>query len=153
MRISKSFEQGIFVLLLLSTQQNHKPLKSSQLSALLNVSDSSLKKVLRKLVVAEMIESTATKDGGFTLKQAISAISLADVMHAMEGPTLVDYAPSHLAKTLFPDNEHTAKSEQLVFASLARSERAFSKELAHVTLDQLLEADSIPNGKIDWHQK
>lgn len=44
MRLSKSVEQAIFVLLMLALQEGHKPVKSRVLSRLLNVSDSYLKR-------------------------------------------------------------------------------------------------------------
>ncbi|MFO8479000.1 Rrf2 family transcriptional regulator, partial [Staphylococcus aureus] len=51
MKISKHFEQGIYVLLILATQEGQGAVKSQTLSEKLEVSDSSLKKILRKLVV------------------------------------------------------------------------------------------------------
>ena len=55
MRIRKSFEQAICILLLIGT--NDGPLKSHELSKKLDVSDSYLKKVTRQLVVAGLITS------------------------------------------------------------------------------------------------
>lgn len=52
MKISKSLEQATFVLLMLALQKEHWPIKSIVFSQRLGVSDSYLKKVLRKLVVA-----------------------------------------------------------------------------------------------------
>ena len=63
MRIRKSFEQAICILLLIGT--NDGPLKSHELSKKLDVSDSYLKKVTRQLVVAGLITSKASKLGGF----------------------------------------------------------------------------------------
>ena len=47
MRIRKSFEQAICILLLIGTSEG--PLKSHELSKMLDVSDSYLKKVTRQL--------------------------------------------------------------------------------------------------------
>lgn len=49
MRIRKSFEQAICILLLIGTSEG--PLKSHELSKKLDVSDSYLKKVTRQLVI------------------------------------------------------------------------------------------------------
>lgn len=49
MKINKSVEQAIYVLLILALQKDGEPLKSRILSAHLKVSDSYLKKILMKL--------------------------------------------------------------------------------------------------------
>ncbi|MCD5481575.1 Rrf2 family transcriptional regulator [Lactobacillus delbrueckii subsp. bulgaricus] len=49
MKINKSVEQAIYVLLILALQKDGEPLKSRVLSAHLKVSDSYLKKILMKL--------------------------------------------------------------------------------------------------------
>ena len=52
MTVNRCVEQGIYVVLILSLQKDHRPLRSSELSDMLSVSDSYLKKVLRRLVLA-----------------------------------------------------------------------------------------------------
>ena len=73
MRIRKSFEQAICILLLIGTSEG--PLKSHELSKMLDVSDSYLKKVTRQLVVAGLITSKASKLGGFILNKKMNDIS------------------------------------------------------------------------------
>ena len=51
MIINQCVEQGIFVVLILSLERDHHPLRSAELSSILSVSDSYLKKILRKLVL------------------------------------------------------------------------------------------------------
>ena len=83
MRIRKSFEQAICILLLIGT--NDGPLKSHELSKKLDVSDSYLKKVTRQLVVAGLITSKASKLGGFILNKKMNDISFLDIFEAIEG--------------------------------------------------------------------
>lgn len=150
MRISKNYEQGIYVLLLLATQKDHQPLKSGLMSQLLGVSDSSLKKILRKLVVKELIESTASKDGGFNLKKSIDEITLLDVLHAIEDDRVIKYTMTHLAQSIFPNKKQAFESENLVIQTITRGEQAFSAELAKVNLGELIDKQSIRHGAIDW---
>ena len=63
MRIRGSLEQAICIVLLISTSS--RPVKSSELSKKLNVSDSYLKKIMRQLVKAKIVSSIASKNGGF----------------------------------------------------------------------------------------
>ena len=104
MKINKSVERAIFVLLMLALQLEHKPVKSSILSSKLEVSDSYLKKILRQLVVAELITSNASKDGGFQLAKSIEEITLYDVYAAVEIKGFT-YTSSKLARTLFTNDE------------------------------------------------
>ncbi|MFQ9073440.1 MAG: Rrf2 family transcriptional regulator [Faecalibacillus faecis] len=83
MRIRKSFEQAICILLLIGTSEG--PLKSHELSKKLDVSDSYLKKVTRQLVVAGLITSKASKLGGFILNKKMNDISFLDIFEAIEG--------------------------------------------------------------------
>lgn len=62
MRIRGSLEQAICIVLLISTSS--RPVKSSELSKKLNVSDSYLKKIMRQLVKAKIVSSIASKNGG-----------------------------------------------------------------------------------------
>ena len=78
MRIRKSFEQAICILLLIGTSEG--PLKSHELSKKLDVSDSYLKKVTRQLVVAGLITSKASKLGGFILNKKMNDISFLDIL-------------------------------------------------------------------------
>ena len=58
-RINKSTEQGIIVLLMLGLQKDGQPVDSQSLSTVMGVSDSYLKKTLRKLTIAGLITSSA----------------------------------------------------------------------------------------------
>lgn len=106
MKISKSFEQGIYVLLMLGLQKDNQTVKSNVMSTILQVSDSYLKKILRKLVLAELITSNASKDGGFQLKKSLKQITLYDVYNAIE-TDIITFDVSDLAEHVFNDDEHT----------------------------------------------
>lgn len=152
MTICKSFEQALFVILILASQKGHEPLKSSLLSRILEVSDSSLKKVLRKLVVSGLIFSEANKEGGFTIARPLCEISLNDVLAAVEDRPLVDYKVSNLAMHIFSGEEHIAKSEKKIHDAIESGEKAFSKELSKLKLDSLLE-EGAALGVVDWKNR
>ena len=83
MRIRGSLEQAICIVLLISTSS--RPVKSSELSKKLNVSDSYLKKIMRQLVKAKIVSSIASKNGGFVLLKTPSRITFLDLFNAIEG--------------------------------------------------------------------
>ena len=152
MKISKSFEQGICVLLMLGLQKDNQTVKSNVMSTILQVSDSYLKKILRKLVLAELITSNASKDGGFQLKKSLKQITLYDVYNAIE-TDIITFDVSDLAEHVFNDDEHTKQSKKKVIDTIDLGIKAFNSQLASVNLSELLieENDSYP--KIDWNEK
>lgn len=153
MKISKSVEQGIYVILMLVVQREHTPLKSQLLSQRLEVSDSYLKKILRKLVIAGLIQSVASKDGGFVIKQNVTTITLYDVCAAVDELQTVVMPELHLAAKIFPgDAAHIRQSEALATAAFTAAHDAYCQSLKRVPLSNFLEADSFETGVVDWHQ-
>ena len=101
--VNRCVKQGIYVTLILSLEKDHRPLRSTELSTILSVSDSYLKKILRKLVLAGIVLSCAGKDGGFKLARSIEEISIYDIYSALEGER-IDFCQSGIytnIRTLF----------------------------------------------------
>lgn len=144
MKINKSVEQTIYVLLILALQKDGEPLKSRVLSAHLKVSDSYLKKKLKK---GGLIAASASKNGGYQLARPIGAISIKDVFTALQ---LTDdqLELSHLAQYIFPDPNHVAQSEQEISQAFDQAFAAFYDQLDQFKLDRLLKEDAV--GRIDW---
>ena len=147
MKINKSVEQTIYVLLILALQKDGEPLKSRVLSAHLKVSDSYLKKILMKLKKGGLIAASASKNGGYQLARPIGAISIKDVFTALQ---LTDdqLELSHLAQYIFPDPNHVAQSEQEISQAFDQAFAAFYDQLDQFKLDRLLKEDAV--GTIDW---
>lgn len=152
MKISKSFEQGIYVLLMLGLQKDNQTVKSNVMSNILQVSDSYLKKILRKLVLAELITSNASKDGGFQLKKSLKQITLYDVYNAIE-TDIITFDVSDLAEHVFNDDEHTKQSKKKVIDTIDLGIKAFNSQLASVNLSELLIEENDGYPKIDWNEK
>ncbi|MTD41824.1 Rrf2 family transcriptional regulator [Erwinia sp. CPCC 100877] len=150
MRLSKHVEESLYVILLLATQKGHRPIKSRQLSEILHVSDSSLKKVLRQLVVKGLIHSSASKDGGFELMKDIEDITLLDIVEAVESEELIRYVPNNVAETIFSKKDHARKSEQYIIDGLNQARDAYAAILEKIKLAAILEEKTIQFGAIDW---
>ena len=112
MRIRKSFEQAICILLLIGTSEG--PLKSHELSKMLDVSDSYLKKVTRQLVVAGLITSKASKLGGFILNKKMNDISFLDTFEAIEGKEKF-IETTHLVDKVFDPALNIQHREDIIF--------------------------------------
>lgn len=138
--------------MILALEIDHKPLKSSLLASLLDVSDSYLKKILRKLVVGGVVKSEASKDGGFVLARQINTITLFDVYSAVQGID-TDFTLSHLGNQIFDDESHVVESEGKIIAALQSGIDAFYASLKKLPLSELLKNFAVKNGAIDWENK
>lgn len=152
MKLNKSIEQGIYVLLILALEKDHRPVKSRVLSGVLGVSDSFLKKLLMTMKNAGIITSDVSKNGGYQLARPITGISLKDVVEALDPATAPEL--SHLANSVFPDDPaHVQASEQLILAAFDRGVAAFNQKLDQFKLSQLLRPEAYKNGIIDWEKR
>ena len=148
MKVNESVEQAVFALLILAAQKNNAPVKSSAISDTLKISDSYLKKTLRKLVVAKLIKSSASKDGGFQLARAIEEITLYDVYRAIETEK---YNPqlSARARNVFGDQAHVKQGEAIIVKTFLSARSAFDEQLKSLYLATLLTPDGCIDESID----
>ena len=149
MIINGCVEQGIYVVLLLALQRDHKPLRSTELSAILCVSDSYLKKILRKLVLAEIIASMPGKDGGFQLKRSIEEISVYDIYSALEGDKCA-LKISGIGDRIFKYGKDFNKGEEKVVKVFDRANAQFLAELKKLEISELASKEHYEFGTIDF---
>lgn len=149
MKINQSVEQGIYVVLMLALQKDHTPVKSSVLSSILEVSDSYLKKILRKMVVEGIITSSASKDGGFALARPVTELTVYDVYHAVDGGG-IGISLSGMAHRIFVDDEKLRRDEERVISTFEKATEAYEEELKKLKLSDLLIKKNYENGWKDW---
>ncbi len=152
MKISNSYEQGVYVIILLALEKDHKPLKSRVMSEVLQVSDSYLKKILMKLSRSGLVQASASKQGGYTLNKDVTEISLKDVYTALD---LDDHSftSSHYSEVLFPHREHAKESEKKIEETVLRGFDSFLNELDKLKISDLLEDGAYQNGAIAWEDR
>ncbi|MGI6217545.1 MAG: RrF2 family transcriptional regulator [Coriobacteriales bacterium] len=152
MRISSRFEQGVYVVIILALEEAHKPVKSSTMSGLLDVSDSYLKKILMKLSHSGLVNSSATKRGGYTLARSADQISLKDVFVALdEGEDF--FAQSDYAKRLFSDQAHVKESSDKIVQAIDEGLGDFCNRLDALKISDLLEDGAWQDGAVDWEAR
>jgi Rrf2 family iron-sulfur cluster assembly transcriptional regulator len=152
MKISSTFEQGIYIVIILALEKDHKPVKSSTMSSLLEVSDSYLKKILMKLSRSGLVISNASKRGGYTLASPADEISLKDVFTALgEGDCI--FNQSGYAEKLFPGRPHVKRSEEKIMNALSEGMDAFYGKLDDLKISDLLEPGAWQNGAVSWEER
>ena len=149
MVVNHCVEQGIYVVLILSLEKDHRPLRSTELSTILSVSDSYLKKILRKLVLADIITSNPGKDGGFQLARSIEDISIFDVYSALEGERC-DLKTSGIGNRIFVYGKEFEQEEEKVVSAFERANAAFCDELRKLPISELASREYYLNGTVDF---
>ena len=152
MTVNQSVEQGIYVVLILSLEKDHRCLRSTELSRILSVSDSYLKKILRKLVLAGIIYSNPGKDGGFQLARSIEEISAYDVFAALEGESCV-VKMSGIGNRIFIDDKKFMQGEEKVLNAFRQANDAFMKELKRLSLSELVSRKNYLNGTVEFEKR
>lgn len=137
MKMSSAVEQSLVVLVMLGLQKDGLPVKSHILSKHLEVSDSYLKKTMRKLVVANIVEAIASKEGGFRLARATKSITLLDVYEAIEGKDSFVHS-TQLADRVFPAKKAVETGTQEVLSIIFDAEQDFKKRLKQYSILDLL---------------
>lgn len=152
MKISSRFEQGVYIVIILALEKDHRPVKSSTMSQLLDVSDSYLKKILMKLSRSGLVHANASKRGGYRLTGSADEISLKDIFVALdEGEDL--FTQSDYAQKLFQNQTHVKESSDKIMNTLETGLDAFYDRLDELKISELLEEGAWQNGVIDWEAR
>ncbi len=152
MKVNKSVEQGIYVLCILALQKDHTSVKSTTLSSLLQVSDSYLKKLLAKMVKADLITSAANRSGGYQLARPVQQITVYDVFLALDQDKDV-LELQHLSEYIFPGKAHARQSEKIISDAFAKGFDELYAELKKVKIADLLRSEYLEKGVSDWNQE
>ena len=147
--VNRCVEQGIYVTLILSLEKGHRPLRSTELSDILSVSDSYLKKILRKLVLGGVVASCPGKDGGFQLTRSLEDLSVFDIYAALEGEKC-ELKLSGLGHRIFIDDEKFMRGEEVVVSAFERANEAFCGQLRQMRLSELVSREKYLNGSIEF---
>lgn len=155
MKLTNATEQALAIIAILSTQVEDVPASSKAIYQKLSVSQSYIKKLLRKLVVSKVIEGVSGNNGGFYLERELKDISLLEIVEAIEGP-LDSFPHIGVLKRAFSDyNEIVQNGNEEITKVFTQADLAWNEELRQVSVeDVLLEVFSgygeIP--KRDWNQ-
>ena len=143
--------QSIYVIAILAKQEGNTPVKSHIISNILCVSDSYLKKIIRKLVIAGLLNSSASKTGGLSLKKPPEEITLFDVYDAIEGDTPF-FNCSSILETFaqFNDNYFSEKGKKTV-EYFKEAEDNYKNTLKSHTIAEILDFDKEGIDTLDFN--
>lgn len=86
MKLSRTVSYALQATLQLAETETDQPVPCSKLAAEGKMPERFLLQILRNLVAHGVLESTRGVDGGYTLRQSPSDVSLLDIIEAVDGP-------------------------------------------------------------------
>lgn len=137
MKLSKTIEQACCVLAIIA-EHHGSPVTNLELNDRMNVSQSYLMKLTRKLVVAGIVSSSHGAKGGFVLAIPMRSITLAAVVKAIEGVSPF-FTPTGTITKAFPAQEYIASNGvKLLQASFEQAEHEWFMRLDQITMEHLI---------------
>ncbi|MFP4145190.1 MAG: Rrf2 family transcriptional regulator [Phycisphaeraceae bacterium] len=136
MKLSKTSAHAALAITFLATQRGKRPVQARQVAKQLDIPTDSVLKILQVLARRQLIRSRLGRSGGYQLQQAPEAISLLDVVEAVDGP---------LRAQMVIDARCDALSESIVALHRACEQvtAALRGELERVTIADLLSASAL----------
>lgn len=139
MKLTRGIEQAVCILALLATQEHSIPVVSEEIHKRLKGSLTYTKKIIRKLVVAKLVNSVSGNNGGFTLAKNTDDINLLEIVEALEG-TIMTYPESGLIDQVFEDIQVIANQGTVVMRNaFAEADMLYREALRTKTVNQLLQ--------------
>lgn len=157
MKLTKSFEQGISIMAVIATQKDDVPVSSRTLQQCLGSSVSYTQKIMRKLVVAKLVESISGNSGGFVLARPVDQISVLDIVEALEGK--VDSFPdsgliSKTFKKLGQDEVNVTSADEAIHRIFATADGTWSEVLRNISVADIVSrviSSGVELPEIDWN--
>ena len=152
MHLTKSTEQAICIMVMLYLQDRHVFLNSKEISQRLNISPTYLKKIMRKLVVNDLVKANTGIGGGYKYKSN-KKVTLYDIYVALNGEVEIfalktDYVSRICEGALAVDKRYSKYLKKVNTVN-----KAIKSSLEEITIENLVEDILEENAKIrlDWN--
>jgi Rrf2 family transcriptional regulator, cysteine metabolism repressor len=134
MRLSSKTDYGLRALIDLALHASGLPVQSHDIATRQGIPESYLNQLLILLRRAGLIRSLRGPQGGHQLARPPRAISIADIVAALDGP-----APSEVAKQPGEARGNDAATDLVVRAAWERVNETINDALGSITLDALIQ--------------
>jgi Rrf2 family protein len=110
----------------------------AQIAAAQSIPAPMLEQLLLQLRRADLVEARRGRSGGYRLRRAPAAIPLATVLQAVQADPALEPASAMAVDLALADRDPALAAEQVAQALVRRLQRALERELAVLTLEELL---------------
>ena len=152
MHLTKSTEQAICIMVMLYLQDRHVFLNSKEISQRLNISPTYLKKIMRKLVVNDLVKANTGIGGGYKYKSN-KKVTLYDVYVALNGEVEIFALKTDYVSKIFEGALAVDKRYSKYLKKVNTVNKAIKSSLEEITIENLVEDILEENAKIrlDWN--
>lgn len=154
MKLSNSFIQSFAIIVMLAELPEGSYLKASEISQRMEVSHTYLQKIAKKLKNAGIIQSEASKTGGYVLNKDVKEISFYDVFRAIETQdSFLRNVKTDVIHTMFLSDELVDQYGNLTLDILNEAEEKYLGVLKEHSIEEIVPRDENGNLlEIDWKQ-
>mgnify|MGYP000944676512 FL=1 len=152
MHLTKSTEQAICIMVMLYLQDRHVFLNSKEISQRLNISPTYLKKIMRKLVVNDLVKANTGIGGGYKYKSN-KKVTLYDVYVALNDEVEIFALKTDYVSKIFEGALAVDKRYNKYLKKVNTINKAIKSSLEDITIESLVEDILEENAKIrlDWN--
>ena len=152
MHLTKSTEQAICIMVMLYLQDRHVFLNSKEISQRLNISPTYLKKIMRKLVVNDLVKANTGIGGGYKYKSN-KKVTLYDVYVALNDEVEIFALKTDYVSKIFEGALAVDKRYSKYLKKVNTVNKAIKSSLEDITIENLVEDILEENSKIrlDWN--
>ena len=152
MHLTKSTEQAICIMVMLYLQDRHVFLNSKDISQRLNISPTYLKKIMRKLVVNDLVKANTGIGGGYKYKSN-KKVTLYDVYVALNDEVEIFALKTDYVSKIFEGALAVVKRYSKYLKKVNTVNKAIKTALEEITIENLVEDILEENSKIrlDWN--
>ena len=152
MHLTKSTEQAICIMVMLYLQDRHVFLNSKEISQRLNISPTYLKKIMRKLVVNDLVKANTGIGGGYKYKSN-KKVTLYDIYVALNDEVEIFALKTDYVSKIFEGALAVDKRYSKYLKKVKTVNKAIKSSLEEITIENLVEDILEENSKIrlDWN--
>lgn len=152
MHLTKSTEQAICIMVMLYLQDRHVFLNSKEISQRLNISPTYLKKIMRKLVVNDLVKANTGIGGGYKYKSN-KKVTLYDIYVALNDEVEIFALKTEYVSKIFEGALAVDKRYSKYLKKVNTVNKAIKSSLEDITIENLVEDILEENAKIrlDWN--
>ena len=152
MHLTKSTEQAICIMAMLYLQDRHVFLNSKEISQRLNISPTYLKKIMRKLVVNDLVKANTGIGGGYKYKSN-KKVTLHDIYVALNDEVEIFALKTDYVSKIFEGALAVDKRYSKYLKKVNTVNKAIKASLEEITIENLVEDILEENSKIrlDWN--
>ena len=152
MHLTKSTEQAICIMVMLYLQDRHVFLNSKEISQRLNISPTYLKKIMRKLVVNDLVKANTGIGGGYKYKSN-KKVTLYDIYVALNDEVEIFALKTDYVSKIFEGALAVDKRYSKYLKKVNTVNKAIKTALEEITIENLVEDILEENSKIrlNWN--